>query len=244
MAREIVKAGGQPPTVNEAVQHYRAATPAMLRSELTSLRRLLSAWHDNGSEERKASRLPAVLDACADGLAPLFEPAGTKAATVLLHRLFVALPAPPADAMPIWLEMLEGYPPDVLRRAIDATIRSHKWATPPLIAEVVEFADADELHTERDNVRAKIADMRRETAADLRRDAEREEENRRQREEEERANAAAAAEGLVTMGDLVTLLGCNFTDIMRLERCGMPCVRRGRRWYCDPKVARRWFENA
>ena len=72
----------------------------------------------------------------------------------MAHSLKISLPMPNSDGLSVWIEMLENYPSDVLKRAIDVLIRRHKWNSPPSIADVIEQAEADPSYKERNELSA------------------------------------------------------------------------------------------
>lgn len=76
-------------------------------------------------------------------------PAHPKSYAVLLDRLFASLPMPPRESLTTWRELLAPYPPDVLKRATDHVLRTHKWETPPKIAQVIEAAESDQFYRRR-----------------------------------------------------------------------------------------------
>lgn len=85
----------------------------------------------------------------AAAVAGALAPAGRKTTMALLAgKLFAVLPMPAIpekgpSPLPIWVDRLEIYPPDVLARAIYVVIDRHKWPRPPTIADVVEACRAD-----------------------------------------------------------------------------------------------------
>jgi hypothetical protein len=117
-----------------------------LSDEARSLLRRLDGWTPmhRYPDELEVGFVPALAEVRA-----VLAPAGTKGATVMLDRLFAVLPMPNEDGLSIWLEHLEYIPADVLRRAVDAVIRRHKWNSPPSIADVIEAAEADREYVER-----------------------------------------------------------------------------------------------
>lgn len=140
-------------TVPQLAVRLREATQTALSDVTRWLEAQRNAWPRKTSAERAASSLPTTVEHIEAAIMPLFAPAGSKATAVLLDRLFAVVPMPPPDAMATWIKHLSEYPPDVLDRAIDVVIRRHRWNTPPLIGEVVEAAERDELHHERWGIR-------------------------------------------------------------------------------------------
>jgi hypothetical protein len=125
--------------------------------------RQIRSWQEAGEYRAKipAEIEPALNSASAE-VASLLAPAGAKATAVMLDRLFSVLPMGNADGLPVWIELLQDLPADVLRRAIDEVIRRHRWNTPPTIADVVAAADEDDEYQERKRTAYLIEYARRE----------------------------------------------------------------------------------
>jgi len=87
-------------------------------------------------------------------------PAGTKAAAVLLDRLFTVLRMPSSDVLTTWLDLINGYPPGVLRRAIDGVLRRYKWNSVPRPADIVEQIVEDRDYNELIALHNKIRTLR------------------------------------------------------------------------------------
>jgi hypothetical protein len=163
----------KPPTLTDTM---RAATQAELDAEVRSLRQSESDWRNSDPRTRPENHLPVYLNELQQAIAPIFEPTGTKVAAVLLDKLFGVLPLPNEDGLATWLEFIECYPPDELRRGIDHVIRSHRWSTPPLIGELVEAIEQDPIRRSRMELRLLVDRLIQSTTRDLANDARYEEE--------------------------------------------------------------------
>ncbi len=76
-------------------------------------------------------------------LASSLSSCSASAHVVLLRRLFLATEPPPGDALTTWRERLERFPEEVLARACDAVIDTHKWNGPPKPAALVQACETD-----------------------------------------------------------------------------------------------------
>ena len=76
------------------------------------------------------------------------RPASLEAVAVLLDRLWTTLPMPKTRgksgemepdraAITEWKRHLSPYPEDLLAQAVDDVVKTHKWETPPKIAQVI-----------------------------------------------------------------------------------------------------------
>lgn len=109
---------------------------------------------------RLAEPLPATVSIDALRMAyrkaqTLLRPASPEAVAVLLDRLWTTLPMPKTRgksgeiepdraAIAEWKRHLSPYPEDLLAKAVDEVVKSHKWESSPKIAQVVD-AMRDEL---------------------------------------------------------------------------------------------------
>jgi hypothetical protein len=140
------------PMATELTPAHQTASTLTTAAE-QSLRRDLDAW-------TVADPLPANLDIDALRLAyrkaeTALLPASPEAVMVLLDRLWATLPMPKvrekgADGKPTgqmipdkaaiaeWKRHLSRFPEDLLAKAIDAVVLSHKWETLPKVAQVVD----------------------------------------------------------------------------------------------------------
>lgn len=117
------------------------------------LLRRLSNW-------KPSEPLPAAVDrgtiaAAVAEIDKRLEPAGVKAATVLVNRLFSAVPKPPPSALPLWVEKLKGHPAPVVAYAVERLIETWRYPNPPLIGDALALIDSDA------GYRALAADRRR-----------------------------------------------------------------------------------
>ena len=101
------------------------------------------AW----ATDAELQRLAAVVERT-------LTPIGREGVVVLLDRLFAVLPLPPTtegvpDPLAIYVDRLEQYPADVLARAVDEVIDTHKWNTPPKPAAIVIAAKSDAEYSRR-----------------------------------------------------------------------------------------------
>jgi len=96
----------------------------------------------------------------------MLRPAAPESVMVLLDRLWATLPMPKVRnkagewepdkaAIAEWKRHLSKFPEDLLARAIDTVVLSHRWETPPKVAQVVEAlrSDLDERTAWRNKVR-------------------------------------------------------------------------------------------
>lgn len=88
-------------------------------------------------------RLGESIDELEGALAQGLSPCPLDAYVVLLDRLFTATERPRDDAVLLWRAQLDHVPEGILRRAVEHVIGTHKWATPPKVAQLVEAADTD-----------------------------------------------------------------------------------------------------
>ena len=151
---------------------FREATLTQIADVRSWLVRQERYWEMLPRPQRMANGLLGELDCLSEALSLSFGAAGIKATTVLLDRLFSVLPMPPTAGLKVWIEILEVYPADVLKRAIDRVIATHKWGAPPLPAQVVEAAEADDVHRARQDLRREIQRVRQGIEAKLQRDRE------------------------------------------------------------------------
>lgn len=79
----------------------------------------------------------------------LLRPCDPKIYLLVMDRLFTGLQMPSKEALMVWREILAPYPADVLKRATDYVLRTHKWETPPKVAQLVEACDQDPDYRER-----------------------------------------------------------------------------------------------
>ena len=84
------------------------------------------------------------------------SPSSPQAHAVLMERMFASLPMPPKESLKTWRDLLAKYPPDVLKRATDKVLETHKWETPPKIAQVVEWAEIDASYRRRLNAKSTL----------------------------------------------------------------------------------------
>jgi hypothetical protein len=102
-----------------------------------------------------ADPLPARLDiddlrAAYRKAEMLLVPASAKTVSVLLDRLWATLPMPKTKtgqpdkaAIAEWKRHLSPYPEDLLSRAVDSVVLTHKWETQPKVAQVIEHLRDD-----------------------------------------------------------------------------------------------------
>lgn len=91
-------------------------------------------------------------------------PSGREGAAVLLYRLFQVVPAPSAedgaDRLEIYIDELEGYPGDVLARAVSGVIRRWRWRSAPMVGDIAGPAEADPEYRQRLVWRAQLRILR------------------------------------------------------------------------------------
>lgn len=111
----------------------------MSAADASATRRLMRSWNEVPAEfdASRLSRLATEIEASLDG-------AGPEVTAVLLDKMFAVLPMPESRAaLKIWNERLRRYPADVLGRAVDRVIDSHRWPKPPAIADLVDRCEHD-----------------------------------------------------------------------------------------------------
>lgn len=84
-----------------------------------------------------AELIPAAIDSIERRL----WPAATEDRTGMMQRLWNAgIPQPAVDAMVEWHRLLAPFPADILAKAFDEVARTHRWPSPPAVADIVKFA--------------------------------------------------------------------------------------------------------
>lgn len=85
-----------------------------------------------------------MLPAAKQEIEELLRPAGPKATTVLLDRLFQIFPMPDEETLEIWVEILSvNFDAASLARAIDEVILRHRWASPPKPGDIAFAIEND-----------------------------------------------------------------------------------------------------
>ena len=109
-------------------------------------KRELLAWavEGRGISEELPEGIAEHLAEATRRIEVLLAPASQDAWDCLTQRMWDAgIPQPEAVTLVEWLRILGGYPADVLEKAFDQIIRTHKWPTPPKIADVVNASDPE-----------------------------------------------------------------------------------------------------
>jgi len=121
------------------------AIPTETPSAIDWLQRLLDGWQPTHHlEAATIEQIPSILAE----IDRLLQPAGQTAAGTELDRLFSVLPMPrrhegAPDPIEIWLELVEAYPTDAIRRAVNALIAGYHWPRPPMPGDLMQHLTAD-----------------------------------------------------------------------------------------------------
>lgn len=103
---------------------------------------MLAPWSEsNGMAEPlpqgAAELIPGALARIERGL----WPSTAEDRTGLMQRLWDAgVPQPVAETLDQWHRLLAPFPADILAKAFDEVAKTHRWPSPPAIADVVKFA--------------------------------------------------------------------------------------------------------
>ena len=87
---------------------------------------------------------PERIDAALPKVEARLDPAGRQAIAIVLDRLFAVVAMPSEEALAVWNERLaDRYPPWLLMRAVDHLIDTHRYPSPPQLAELVKRCEDD-----------------------------------------------------------------------------------------------------
>lgn len=102
---------------------------------------MLLRWSEtNSMAEPLPTGAAELLPAAIASMEARLSPIGREGLAVRMQRLWDAgVPQPEPVTIAEWMRLLSGYPQREVEDALDEVAKSHRWPSPPTIADVMKF---------------------------------------------------------------------------------------------------------